>query len=65
MPTDRIKNKLIGLPVGSPTAVISPVVNIVGVWAPDESTPASDSFLLMENGDYVLQEDNTSKLILE
>lgn len=38
-------------------------VNLFGVWGND-STPSTDSFILMENNDYVLMEDN-SKIKLE
>lgn len=34
-----------------------------GVGAP--IPPPTDSFLLLENGDYLLQEDGTSKFLLE
>lgn len=43
---------------------VGPKVNLFGVWG-GETTPSSGSFILMENDEYILQEDNVSKIELE
>ena len=60
---DKTKTKQIGLPIGAATAVISPVVDLFNVWG--QEAVSAGSFILMESGEYVLQEDNVSKIELE